>query len=55
MSTFLTMIGEVIADILEYIPQISAAIIQSPILAVGLGFFFIGGVVGIFGRLISRG
>lgn len=55
MSTLLTSLGEVVTAVLGYIPEISSAIMESPILLLTMGILLIGGAIGIFGRLLSRG
>lgn len=55
MSGLLTSLGEVITAVLGYIPEISDAIMESPILLLTMGILLIGGAIGIFGRLLSRG
>lgn len=52
LLTNLTAIGDYA---LEQIPDIGTAITSTPVLALGLGFFLIGGAIGIFGRLLHRG
>lgn len=55
MSTLLSTLGEVVTAILGYIPEISETIISSPVLLLTMGILLIGGAIGIFGRLLSRG
>lgn len=55
MSTLLSTLGEVVTAILGYIPEISETIIASPVLLLTMGILLIGGAIGIFGRLLSRG
>lgn len=55
MATLLTSLGEVVTAVLGYIPEITDAIMASPILLLSMGFFIIGGSIAIFGRLLSRG
>lgn len=55
METMITNLSKVGSHVLEQIPAIGSAITDTPVLALGLGFFLIGGVVGIFGRLLHRG
>lgn len=55
MTTLLSTLGEIGTWALELIPDIGTAITSTPVLALGLGFFLIGGAIGIFGRLLHRG
>ena len=55
MSTLLTDLGTVGTDVLEFVSNVCTTIVGQPLLLLTVGFLFIGGVVGIFGRLLSRG
>ena len=55
MGSLLTTLGEVGTDVLEYVGNVCTTIVSQPLLLLTVGFLFIGGVVGIFGRLLSRG
>ncbi len=55
MSRLLTSLGEVATKVIELVPQVCTLIVGQPLLLLTVGFLFIGGVVGIFGRLLSRG
>lgn len=54
MAELLTSIGLVVTDIMKNITTIATTIVNTPILLLTVGFLFIGGCVGIFGRLLSR-
>lgn len=54
MTALLTMLSGAASSILGQIGSIGSTIVETPVLALGLGFFFVGGVIGIFGRLLSR-
>ena len=54
MATLLTSLGEVVTAVLGYIPEITDAIMESPVLLLTMGILLIGGTIGIFGRLLSR-
>ena len=54
MSELLTEIGTVVTQILSTIGNVASSIVSTPILLLTVGFLFIGGCVGIFGRLLSR-
>ena len=55
MSALLTSLGEVASSVLTYVGTIATTIVDTPLLLLTVGFLFIGGCVGIFGRLLSRG
>ena len=55
MGTLLTTIGEVATSALTYVGNVCTTIVAQPLLLLTVGFLFIGGVIGIFGRLLSRG
>lgn len=54
MTEFLADLGEVISACFTYINQIANTIISTPLLLFTVGFLFLGGCIGIFGRLLSR-
>ena len=55
MTALLTSLGEVGTEVIEYVGTICTTIVGQPLLLLTVGFLFIGGCVGIFGRLLSRG
>lgn len=55
MSALLTSLGEVATSVIQYVGTVASTIVDTPLLLLTVGFLFIGGVVGIFGRLLSRG
>ena len=55
MSTLLTDLGTVATNALTFVGNVCETIIGQPLLLLTVGFLFIGGVIGIFGRLLSRG
>lgn len=55
MSALLTDLGTVGTNVLTYVGNVCTTIVDQPLLLLTVGFLFIGGVVGIFGRLLSRG
>lgn len=54
MSELLTSIATIVTQIMSTIGNVAQAIVDTPILLLTVGFLFIGGCVGIFGRLLSR-
>ena len=55
MAALLTSLGEVVTAILGYVGNICSTITSQPILLLTMGILLIGGAIGIFGRLLSRG
>ena len=55
MADLLTSLGEVVTAILGYVGNICSTIAGQPILLLTMGILLIGGAIGIFGRLLSRG
>ncbi len=55
MSALLTSLTTVGTEIFSTIGTICSTIVGQPILLLTVGFLFVGGCVGIFGRLLSRG
>ena len=55
MAALLTTLGTVATSVLEYVGTVCTTIVGQPLLLMTVGFLFIGGVIGIFGRLLSRG
>lgn len=55
MATLLTSLGEVVTAVIGYVGDICAEIASQPILLLTMGILLLGGAIGIFGRLLSRG
>ena len=55
MTELLATLGEVVTAVLGYIGNICATITAQPILLLTMGILLLGGAIGIFGRLLSRG
>ena len=55
MSALITELGAVATSALTYVGNVCTTIVGQPLLLLTVGFLFIGGVIGIFGRLLSRG
>lgn len=55
MATLLADLGEVAGDVFTTIGTVCSTIVDEPLLLLTVGFLFVGGCVGIFGRLLSRG
>lgn len=54
MADLLTQIGTIVTRIIATVGDVANTIVTTPILLLTVGFLFIGGCVGIFGRLLSR-
>jgi len=55
MSGLLTSLSTVGTKIFATIGDVCSTIVGQPLLLLTVGFLFVGGCVGIFGRLLSRG
>lgn len=55
MAALLTSLSEVVSDVFSYIGTICTTIVGQPLLLMTTGFLLIGGCIGIFGRLLSKG
>lgn len=55
MGSLLANLGSVAEKVLSFVVQVCTTIVGQPLLLLTVGFLFIGGVVGIVGRLLSRG
>lgn len=54
MSELITQFGTVGTAIWSQVGTICTTIVENPLLLFTTGFLFIGGCIGIFGRLLSR-
>lgn len=55
MSALLSQLAPVVTAVLDYVADICATIAGQPILLLTVGILLLGGAIGIFGRLLSRG
>lgn len=55
MGSLLANLGTIATNVLTFVGNVCTTIVGQPLLLLTVGFLFIGGVVGIFGRLLSRG
>jgi hypothetical protein len=55
MGSLLADLGKVVTAVLDYVGDICTTITAQPILLLTMGILLIGGAIGIFGRLLSRG
>lgn len=54
MSALLTNIAEIVTSILGWVSDVCGVITSTPLLYLSLGFFVIGGVCGLIGRMLSK-
>ena len=54
MTSLLSDLGAVGTSVLDTVSDVAGVIVAQPLLLLTVGFLFIGGVIGIFGRLLSR-
>lgn len=55
LTALLTSLGEVVTAVLGYVGNICTTIVAQPVLLLTMGILLLGGAIGIFGRLLSRG
>ena len=55
MSNLLSQLAPVVTAVLDYVAEICETIAAQPILLLTMGILLLGGAIGIFGRLLSRG
>lgn len=55
MADLLQNLGLIFTEIFKWVLTVATTITNTPILLLTVGFLVAGGVVGIFGRLLSRG
>lgn len=54
MAAMLEQIALIVTAIMGDVATVATTITSTPLLFLTVGFLFIGGVIGIFGRLLSR-
>lgn len=55
MQSLLTDLGTVVTQVMEWVGNVATTIVSTPLLLVTTGFLVLGGAIGIFGRLLSKG
>lgn len=55
MTSLLGDLGSVASSAITQVGTIASTITSTPLLLLTVGFLFLGGCIGIFGRLLSRG
>lgn len=54
MADLLTQLGTVATSVLSQVGAVATTIVGTPILLMTTGILFLGGAIGIFGRLLSK-
>lgn len=55
MAALLSTLGEVATSVLGIVVEVCTTIVGQPLLLMTCGILLLGGAIGIFGRLLSRG
>lgn len=55
MQALITDLGAVVTAVLGYVGDIADTIVQEPLLLMTTGILLLGGAIGIFGRMLSKG
>ena len=55
MEALITSLTPMVEFIMTQVPEVATTIVGSPLLLMTTGFLVVGGVVGIFGRFLSKG
>lgn len=55
MGSLLNQLKLVVTSVMGYVGDICTTIVGQPVLLLTMGILLIGGAIGIFGRLLSRG
>lgn len=55
MQSLLADLGVVVTQVFTWVTTVATTITTTPLLLLTTGFLFLGGVIGIFGRMLSRG
>lgn len=55
MSNLMTQCGTVATQILSFVGDVCMTIMDQPLLLMTVGILLLGGAIGVFGRLLSRG
>lgn len=54
MADLLSQLGTVASSVLSQVGSVASTIVGTPILLMTTGILFLGGAIGIFGRLLSK-
>lgn len=55
MASLLSDLATVVTQVMTWVSTVASTIVSTPLLLVTTGFLMIGGAIGIFGRLLSKG
>lgn len=55
MANLLSELGAVVTQVMTWVGNVASTIVSTPLLLLTTGFLVLGGAIGIFGRLLSRG
>lgn len=55
MAALLADLGTVVTQVFSWVSTVASTIVSTPLLLLTTGFLVLGGAVGIFGRLLSKG
>ena len=55
MQALITDLGTVVTAVLGYVGSIADTIVGEPLLLMTTGILLLGGAIGIFGRMLSKG
>lgn len=54
MQTLISDLATIITAIMTHVSTVASTIVGTPLLLLTTGFLFLGGAIGIFGRLLSK-
>lgn len=54
MTAFISLLGSIITAIIGWVPQVTGLITTDTLLVFSLGFFAVGGVMGLIRRMLRR-
>lgn len=55
MASLLSDLATIVTQVMTWVGTVATTITSTPILLLTVGFLVLGGAIGIFGRLLSRG
>lgn len=55
MVNLLNELGDVVTQVMTWVGTVASTIVSTPLLLLTTGFLVLGGAIGIFGRLLSKG
>lgn len=55
MASLLSTLATIVTQVLTWVGNVGSTIVDTPILLLTTGFLVLGGAIGIFGRLLSKG